>query len=118
MNFQDINKNKILLISIALTIIFTSGISDSLAQLPSGPIEITIENVTINTPTEESEGNPLTSEITAQIILLLVGFVGGGGTVIWKIIETRASKNVEIEKAKAAATVDVEKAKALAKVDI
>jgi len=87
MNFVDINKNKISLMFLVLIIVFTSGISDSFAQLPTGPIEITIENVTINTPAESStdeseEENKFLSEAIIQglsvigvVIAAVVGLV-------------------------------------------
>lgn len=68
--------NKSVYVYIFLLIFSITSISDSFATLPTGPIEITVENVTINTPkessSEESESeNKVLGEVIAQGLTII-----------------------------------------------
>ncbi len=89
MNYRTIIENKILFAILILLVFPITGIVDSFAELPTGPIEITIENVTINSPAKESSGDPVVSEIITQAIIIVGGIVGGGAALAYKIIESR-----------------------------
>lgn len=103
LDFYRFSQDKLFYVFLFGLILSISFIPTSLAAIPTGPIEITIENVTINNPeqssTDKSEDSKFWGELLSQLVIAIGVTVSGTiAAILSYFFARRAPSTLEQEK--------------------